>query len=39
MLDPKYYIAVMYPMLKMSQFMKISTVPGAITKDIGKIFR
>ena len=39
MLDPKYYIAVMYPMLKMSQFMKISTVPGAITKDIDKIFR
>jgi hypothetical protein len=38
-LDPKYYIAVMYPMLKMSQFMTISTVPGAITKDIDKIFR
>jgi len=39
MLDPKYYIAVMYPMLKMSQFMTISTVPGAIEKDIDKIFR
>jgi hypothetical protein len=38
-LDPKYYIAMMYPMLKMSQFMKISTVPGAIGKDIDKIFR
>ena len=38
-LDPKYYIAVMYPMLKMSQFMTISTVPGAIGKDIDKIFR
>ena len=38
-LDPKYYIAIMYPMLKMSQFMKISTVPGAIHKDIDKIFR
>lgn len=38
-LDPKYYIAVMYPMLKMSQFMKIATVPGAISKDIDKIFR
>ena len=36
---PQYYIAVMYPMLKMSQFMKIATVPGAITKDIDKIFR
>jgi len=38
-LDPKYYISVMYPMLKMSQFMKIATVPGAISKDIDKIFR
>ncbi len=38
-LDPKYYIAVMYPKLKMSQFMKIATVPGAISKDIDKIFR
>lgn len=38
-LDPKYYIAIMYPMLKMSQFMKISTVPGAINKDVDKIFR
>ena len=36
---PQYYIAVMYPMLKMSQFMKIATVPGAITKDVDKIFR
>ncbi len=39
MLDPKYYIAVMYPLLKMSQFMTISTVPGAINKDIDKAFR
>ena len=38
-LDPKYYIAVMYPKLKMSQFMKIATVPGAISKDVDKIFR
>jgi len=38
-LAPQYYIAVMYPMLKMSQFMKIATVPGAIRKDIDKIFR
>jgi len=38
-LDPKFYIAVMYPMLKMSQFMKIATVPGAIEKDCDKIFR
>ncbi len=38
-LDPKYYIAIMYPKLKMSQFMTISTVPGAINKDIDRIFR
>lgn len=38
-LDPKYYIAVMYPMLQMSQFMTIATVPGAINKDIDKVFR
>jgi len=38
-LDPKYYIAVMYPLLKMGTFMKISTVPGAIHNDIKKIFR
>jgi len=38
-LDPKYYIALMYPHLKMGQFMKISTVPDAIKKDIKKIFK
>jgi len=38
-LDPKYYIAIMYPKLKMSQFMTIATVPGAISKDVDKIFR
>lgn len=38
-LEPQYYIAVMYPMLKMSKFMTIATVPGAIGKDIDKIFR
>ncbi|MFT5659848.1 MAG: hypothetical protein ACI9TV_000475 [Sulfurimonas sp.] len=36
---PQYYIAIMYPQLKMSKFMTIATVPGAITKDIDKIFR
>ena len=36
---PQYYIALMYPMLKMSQFMTIATVPGAITKDVDRIFR
>jgi hypothetical protein len=38
-LDPKYYIAISYPMLKMSQFMKISTVPGAIQNDCEKFFK
>ncbi len=38
-MDPKYYIAVMYPMLKMSEFMKISTVPGAIQLDCENLFR
>ena len=38
-LDPKYYISVMYPMLKMSEFMKISTVPGAIQLDSENLFR
>ncbi|MCH9812351.1 MAG: hypothetical protein K0U47_00200 [Epsilonproteobacteria bacterium] len=38
-LDPKYYIAISYPMLKMSQFMKISTVPGAIQSDCEKLFK
>ncbi len=38
-LDPKYYIAVMYPMLSMSEFMTIATVPGAIQKDCDRVFR
>lgn len=38
-LAPKYYIAVMYPMLSMSEFMAIATVPGAIEKECDKIFR
>ncbi len=38
-LDPKYYIAVMYPLLQMSEFMTIATVPGAILKDCQKIFK
>jgi len=38
-LDPKYYISVMYPMLKMSEFMTISTVPGAIQLDCENLFR
>ena len=38
-LAPKYYIAVMYPMLSMSQFMGIATIPGAIEKECDKVFR
>jgi len=38
-LDPKYYIAIMYPMLKMSQFMKIYTIPRAIQKEAINLFK
>jgi uncharacterized protein (DUF302 family) len=38
-LDPKYYISVMYPKLKMSEFMTIATVPDAIIKDCERAFR
>ena len=38
-LDPKYYISVMYPKLKMSQFMTIATIPDAIEKDCKRVFR
>ena len=35
-LAPKYYLALSYPSLSMSQFMTIATVPGAIEKDCAK---
>jgi len=38
-LEPKYYISVMYPLLKMEEFMTIATIPGAIIKDCTKLFR
>jgi uncharacterized protein (DUF302 family) len=38
-LDPKYYIAYMYPMLKMSEFMTIATTPDAMIKDCQKVFK
>jgi uncharacterized protein (DUF302 family) len=38
-LDPKYYISVMYPLLQMSEFMTIATIPGAIVKDCEKVFK
>ncbi|MEA2028321.1 MAG: hypothetical protein U9N49_05050 [Campylobacterota bacterium] len=39
LIAPKYYIALMYPMLKMSQFMTISTIPGAIQKESINLFK
>ncbi len=38
-LAPKYYIAVSYPLLKMSEFMKISDVPGEIEDEFEEIFK
>ncbi len=38
-LDPKYYISVMYPLLQMSEFMTIATVPGAVIKDCERVFK
>lgn len=38
-LDPKYYISFMYPLLTMSEFMTIATVPDAMIKDCEKIFK
>ena len=38
-LGAKYYLAVSYPLLSMGEFMTISTVPGAITKDLTKPFK
>lgn len=38
-LAPKYYLAISYPLLKMAQFMTISSVPSAIEKDCKKLFK
>jgi len=38
-LDPKYYISFMYPLLTMSEFMTIATVPDAMIKDCQKVFK
>lgn len=37
-LNAKFYIALSYPLLTMGEFMTISTVPGAIAKDLEKPF-
>lgn len=38
-MDPKYYISVNYPNLKMSNFMKIATIPDAIHNECEKFFK
>jgi len=38
-LDPTYYLALSLPLLQMSDFMKISSVPGAIEKDIQRAYK
>ena len=38
-LNAKYYIAISYPLLTMTEFMGIATVPGALTKDLEKPFK
>jgi uncharacterized protein (DUF302 family) len=38
-LNPKFYLSYMYPLLKMSEFMTIATIPDAIVKDCKRIFR
>ena len=38
-LDPKYYISYMYPMLSMTEFMTIATIPDAIIKECEKVFK
>lgn len=36
---PKYYIALSYPLLSMNEFTTIATVPGAIEKELSKLFK
>ena len=38
-LNAKFYIALSYPLLDMTGFMGIATVPGAIEKDLAKAFK
>jgi hypothetical protein len=38
-LNAQYFIAVSYPLLTMTEFMGIATMPGAITKGLQKIFK
>jgi len=38
-MEPKYYLSLMYPQLTMEEFMTIATIPSAIIKDCTRIFR
>ena len=38
-LSAKYFIAISYPLLTMSEFMTIATVPGAVEDNLKKIFK
>ena len=38
-LSAKYHIALSYPLLDMNGFMGIMTVPGAVVKDLEKVFK
>lgn len=38
-LSAKYFIAISYPLLTMTEFMTIATVPGAVEADLKKIFK
>lgn len=38
-LSAKYFIAISYPLLTMTEFMTIATVPGAVEVDLKKIFK
>ncbi len=39
MLDPKYYLSLMYPELKIEGFMTIAMIPRAIKEDCKKVFK
>ena len=38
-MSAKYHIALSYPLLDMGGFMGIMTVPGAVVKDLEKVFK
>ena len=38
-MEAKYYLAISYPLLSMTEFTTIATVPGAIKKDLTKPFK